>query len=153
MSDEFGGFTLIRLVSSEKIEAQRYCASWNLVPKLDVAYREPLLNFEDSLLYSLGDEEYGFPKKFKYLNLEYLRGYLTGNLAKFLDSKMKKSCKGPFEKESFSLDFHENLREKLRPADLVDSGFLRLLPLFSMKLACQQAYVKLLRGKCGQPNL
>ncbi|XVE97061.1 hypothetical protein REPUB_Repub02eG0278100 [Reevesia pubescens] len=113
-SDEFGGFTLIRLMSSGKIEAQRYCASWDLVQKLDVAHTESLLNFEDSLLYSLGDNEYEFPKKFKYLNLDYLRGYLTGNLTKVLDSKMKKSFKGLLEKESFSLDFHEILCEKLK---------------------------------------
>ncbi|XP_022742214.1 uncharacterized protein LOC111293644 isoform X2 [Durio zibethinus] len=113
-SDEFGGFTLIRLMSSGRIEAQRYCASWDFVQKLDVSHREPLLNFEDSLLYSLGDDEYEFPKKFKYLNLDYLRGYLFGNLTKVLDSKMKKSCKAPLEKESFSLDFHEILCEKLK---------------------------------------
>ncbi|EOY07249.1 TATA box-binding protein-associated factor RNA polymerase I subunit C, putative [Theobroma cacao] len=112
-SDEFGGFTLIRLMSSGKIETQRYCASWDLVQKLDVGHREPLLNFEDSLLYSFGDDEYKFPKKFKYLNLDYLRGYLNGNVAEVLDSKMK-SCKGPLEKESFGLDFHEILCEKLK---------------------------------------
>ncbi|XVE76531.1 hypothetical protein DITRI_Ditri12bG0181200 [Diplodiscus trichospermus] len=113
-SDEFGGFTLIRLMSSGRIEAQRYCASWDLVQKLDVAHRESLLNFEDSLLYSLGDDKYEFPKRFKYLKLDYLRGYLTGNLAEVLDSKMKKSRKGPLEKESFSLDCHEILCEKLK---------------------------------------
>lgn len=112
-SDEFGGFTLIRLMSSGKIEAQRYCASWDLVRKLDIAHKEPLLNFEDSLLYSFGDDEYEFPKKFKYLNLDHLRGYLTGNLAKVLDSKMK-SCKALLDKESFNLDFHEILCEKLK---------------------------------------
>ncbi|GMJ09748.1 hypothetical protein like AT3G18310 [Hibiscus trionum] len=112
-SDEFGGFTLIRLMSSGKIEAQRYCASWDLVQSFDAAHRETLFNFEDSLLYSLGDDEYEFPKRFKYLNLEYLRGYLNENLANVLDSKMKKSHKGPLQKDSFSLDFHEILCEKL----------------------------------------
>ncbi|XVF55110.1 hypothetical protein PTKIN_Ptkin06aG0009900 [Pterospermum kingtungense] len=113
-SDEFGGFTLIRLMSSGKIEAQRYCASWDLVQESDVPHREPLLSFEDSLLYSLGDDEYAFPKKFKYLNLDYLRGFLNGNLTEILDSKMKKSFKGPLDKESFSLHFHEILCEKLK---------------------------------------
>ncbi|KAK8688842.1 hypothetical protein V6N13_087580 [Hibiscus sabdariffa] len=113
-SDEFGGFTLIRLMSSGKIEAQRYCASWDLVHSFDPAHRETLFNFEDSLLCSLGDDEYEFPKKFKYLNLEYLRGYLNDNLAKVLDSKMKKFHKGPLQKESFSLDLHEILCEKLK---------------------------------------
>ncbi|OMO97575.1 hypothetical protein COLO4_14552 [Corchorus olitorius] len=112
-SDEFGGFTLIRLMSSGKIEAQRYCASWDLVEKVDVAHREPLFSFVDSLLYTSGDNDYGFPKRFNYLNLDYLRGYLNGNLAEVLDSKMK-SCKGLLEKESFSLEFHEVLCEKLK---------------------------------------
>ncbi|MBA0861996.1 hypothetical protein Goshw_003359, partial [Gossypium schwendimanii] len=31
----------------------------------------------DSLLYSSSDNEYEFPKRFKYLNLNYLRGYLN----------------------------------------------------------------------------
>ncbi|MBA0591528.1 hypothetical protein Gorai_020200, partial [Gossypium raimondii] len=42
----------------------------------------------DSLLYALGDDEYEFPKRFKYLNLDYLRGYLNDNLAEGLDSRM-----------------------------------------------------------------
>ncbi|MBA0845329.1 hypothetical protein Goarm_023353 [Gossypium armourianum] len=84
-SDEFGGLILIRLMSSGKNEAQRYCASWDLVQDFDIAHKEPLFNFEDSLLYSSSDDEYEFPKRFKYLNLDYLCGYLNDNLAKGLD--------------------------------------------------------------------
>ncbi|KAE8689765.1 Carbohydrate-binding-like fold, putative isoform 1 [Hibiscus syriacus] len=127
-SDEFGGFTLIRLMSSGKIEAQRYCASWDLVHNFDAAHREPLFNFEDSLLYSLGNDEYEFPKRFKYLNLEYLRGYLYDNLAKVLDYKMKKSHKGPLQ-ESYSLDFHEILCEKLK---ICGFGRFRYSPALSI---------------------
>ncbi|MBA0561956.1 hypothetical protein Golob_018746 [Gossypium lobatum] len=113
-SDEFGGFTLIRLMSSGRIEAQRYCASWDLVQNFNVAHREPFFNFGDSLLYALGDDEYEFPKRFKYLNLDYLRGYLNDNLAEVLDSRIKKSHEGLQQKESFNLDFHEILCEKLK---------------------------------------
>ncbi|MBA0755399.1 hypothetical protein Gogos_020163 [Gossypium gossypioides] len=75
---------VIRLMSSGKNEAQRYCASWDLVQNFDIAHKEPLFNFEDSLLYSSSDDEYEFPKRFKYLNLDYLCGYLNDNLAKGL---------------------------------------------------------------------
>ncbi|MBA0673615.1 hypothetical protein Goklo_029670 [Gossypium klotzschianum] len=84
-SDEFGGLILIRLMSSGKNEAQQYFASRNLVQNFDIAHKEPLFNFEDSLLYSSSDDEYEFPKRFKYLNLDYLCGYLNDNLAKGLD--------------------------------------------------------------------
>ncbi|MFQ6635894.1 hypothetical protein Gotur_010142, partial [Gossypium turneri] len=117
-SDEFGGFTLIRLMSSGRIEAQRYCASWDLVQNFNVAHREPFFNFGDSLLYALGDDEYEFPKRFKYLNLDYLRGYLNDNLAEGIDSRIKKSHKGLQQKESFNLDFHEILCEKLKLLDV-----------------------------------
>ncbi|MBA0654517.1 hypothetical protein Goklo_021508, partial [Gossypium klotzschianum] len=93
---------VIRLVSSRKIEAQRYCASWNLVQNFDVANGEPLFYFEDNLLYSSVGNEYEFPKRFKYLNFDYLRGYL------------KKSHNGFQQKESFNLDFHKILYEKLK---------------------------------------
>ncbi|GLT36076.1 hypothetical protein SLA2020_104810 [Shorea laevis] len=112
-SDEFGGFTLIRLMSSGKLEGQRYSASWELVKKLHESHKESLLNFESSLLHFIEDEEYKFSRRFKYLKLEYLKGYLNGSLAEVLDSKMRMSSKGPLEKE-YSLDFHEILCEKLK---------------------------------------
>ncbi|EEF32019.1 uncharacterized protein LOC8263218 [Ricinus communis] len=113
-SDEFGGFTLIRLMSSGKLESQRYHASWDLVRKSEQAHRDPLLCSEDNLLFSLGEEEYKFPRKFKYLKLEYLFAYINGNLSQVLDLNLIKTCKGPREKESFSMDFHEILCEKLK---------------------------------------
>ncbi|PPS17650.1 hypothetical protein GOBAR_AA02924 [Gossypium barbadense] len=96
-SDEFGGLILIRLMSSGKNEAQRYCASCDLVQNFDIAHKEPLFNFEDSLLYSSCDDEYEFPKRFKYLNLDYFHGCLNDNLAQGLGSEMQKSHK----------DFHQ----------------------------------------------
>ena len=54
--DEFGGFTLIRLMSSGKLESQRYYASWDLVRKLEEAHKDPLLCSKDNLLFSFGDE-------------------------------------------------------------------------------------------------
>ncbi|KAL5857326.1 hypothetical protein ACOSQ3_004784 [Xanthoceras sorbifolium] len=105
-SSEFGGFTLVRLMSSGKLEAQRYCASWDLVNKLELVHGHSLLRFED--------EDYKFPKRYKYFRFDYLYGYLSGNLTEVLDSKMKNPYSGPREKDSFSIEFHEILCEKLR---------------------------------------
>ncbi|KAJ6672720.1 TATA BOX-BINDING PROTEIN ASSOCIATED FACTOR RNA polymerase I SUBUNIT C [Salix viminalis] len=112
--DEFGGFALIRLMSSGKLESQRYCASWDLVKNIEVAQRDPMPHSEDNLLYFMGDEEYKFPRKFKYFELNYLHAYLNGNLSQVLDSNMAKPCEYPHEKESFSLEFHEVLCKKLK---------------------------------------
>ncbi|KAK0577790.1 hypothetical protein LWI29_000128 [Acer saccharum] len=113
-SDEFGGFTLVRLMSSGKLEAQRYCASWDLVKKLELAHGDSLLHFEDNISCFMEDEDYRFPKRYKYFKFDSLYGYLSGNLTEALDSKMKNPYSGPREKNSFSIDFHEILCEKLR---------------------------------------
>lgn len=111
-SDEFDGFTLVRLVSSGKLEVQRYSASWELVKKSHAFHKEPNLDFESNLLHSTEDEEYKFPKVFKYLKLDYLNGYLNGNLAKIVESKTRTSFI-PLETE-YSQEFHEILCEKLK---------------------------------------
>ncbi|KAL5817919.1 hypothetical protein ACOSQ3_026297 [Xanthoceras sorbifolium] len=113
-SDEFGGFTLVRLMSSGKLEAQRYCASWDLVNKLELAHGDSLLHFEDNMLCFMEDEDYKFPKRYKYFKFDSLYGYMSGNLTEVLDCKMKIPYSGPREKDSFSIDFHETLCEKLR---------------------------------------
>ncbi|KDP24605.1 hypothetical protein JCGZ_25521 [Jatropha curcas] len=113
-SDEFGGFTLIRLMSSGKFESQRYVASWDLVRKLEAAHTDPLLCLEDKLLYSLDDEEYKFTKRFKYLKLDYLSAYINGNLSQVLDLNMKKRRENTQQREIFSLEFHEIICEKLK---------------------------------------
>ncbi|KAG8499002.1 hypothetical protein CXB51_005400 [Gossypium anomalum] len=67
----------------------------------------------DSLLYFLSDDEYEIHKRFNYVNLDYFHGYLNDNLVEGLGSKMQKSHKDFQQKESFTLDFHEILCEKL----------------------------------------
>ncbi|XP_021912547.1 uncharacterized protein LOC110826242 [Carica papaya] len=111
---EFGGFTLIRLMSSGKIEAQNFCASWNLVKELDIAHGDLSLGFRDCLSYSAVDEEYKFPKRFKYLRLNYLHAYLNRDLTEVMDSRIKKSFPVREENELFNEDFHKILCEKLR---------------------------------------
>ncbi|KAJ0079315.1 hypothetical protein Patl1_24519 [Pistacia atlantica] len=90
--DESGGFTLIRLMSSGKLEAQRYFASWDVVKRLELAHGDLLLHLEDNLLCSRDDDNYKFPKRYKYLKLDYLSGHLN--------------------------DFHEMLCEKLKVSGL-----------------------------------
>lgn len=128
--DEFGGFTLIRLMSSGKLELQRYCASWDSVKKVEEPHRE-LLHFKDYLLYSPEHEEYRFPRRFKYLELDYLYGYLNGNLDEVLDSKMKRSCKVFQGNELFSPEFHEILCKKLHECGF---GQLRSSPAITIVL-------------------
>nr|POF00279.1 hypothetical protein CFP56_29823 [Quercus suber] len=115
-SNEFGGFTLIRLMSSGKLESQSYCASW----KLKELHTERF-HFKDNSLYIMDDEEYNFPRRFKYVKLDKLSAYLNGSLTEVLVSKLKKHCKGHREKESFSSESHEILCEKLKAC-----GFGRL---------------------------
>ncbi|PON96801.1 TATA box-binding protein associated factor RNA polymerase I subunit C [Trema orientale] len=115
--DEFGGFTLVRLLSSGKFESQRYSASWDSIKLLEEPHKN-LSQFEDYLMCSTFDEEYKFPRRFNYLELDYLNGYLNGNLDEVVISKMKNPYSGPQAKESFTLEFHEILCEKLNACGL-----------------------------------
>ncbi|XAR65417.1 hypothetical protein NMG60_11009543 [Bertholletia excelsa] len=110
----YGGFTLIRLMSSGKLELQRYQASWEFIEVLKEAHKESSLRFEDSLLYTIGDGDYTLPKRFKYLELNYLRGYMEGNLSKILCAKVKNPNKHPQEKDSFTTDFNQYMCDKLK---------------------------------------
>ncbi|KAG8490531.1 hypothetical protein CXB51_013653 [Gossypium anomalum] len=127
-SDEFGGLILIRLMFSGKNKAQRYCASCDLVQNFDIAHKEPLFNFEDNLLYSSSDDEYEFPKRFKYLNLDYLRGYLNDNLAEGLDDGLQiwliQLVDVPFDDIAMPLEFSVAL------------GLSQLPPFLLGKLSC-----------------
>ena len=115
--DEFGGFTLIRLLSSGKLESQRYSASWDSIKLLEEPHKN-LSQFEDYLMCSTFDEEYIFPRRFKYIELDYLNGYLNGNLDELVVSEKKKPFTGPQVKDSLTLDFHEILCEKLNACGL-----------------------------------
>ncbi|WCJ26855.1 hypothetical protein M5689_008642 [Euphorbia peplus] len=110
-SDEFGGFMLIRLMSSGKLEAQRYSASWDFVRKSEIVHRDPLVHSEENLLVSYEDKGYKFVRKFYYFKLDYLTAYLNDNLSRVLDSNL---VNNPQPKESYDTDFHEKLCEKLK---------------------------------------
>ncbi|KAF5751291.1 hypothetical protein HS088_TW02G00304 [Tripterygium wilfordii] len=111
-SGESGGFMLIRLMSSGKLESQRYSASWSLVKKFDGTHGVSLPPVLDNGLYDMGVEEYKFPKRFKYLKLNYLNVFLNGALSQHLASSMK-NCDKMKTRQKKNSDFLENLREKL----------------------------------------
>ncbi|CAL1374174.1 unnamed protein product [Linum trigynum] len=129
--DEFGGFSLIRLMSSGKLELQRYSASWDLV-RTSNHHTDPLLSHANNLYLSLEDERYKFPRRYKYLELDYLSAYLNGDLSKILDLKMRNASEvDPSNKESLSLDCHEALCEKLKISGL---NRFRASPIVSLVL-------------------
>lgn len=115
--DEYGGFTLVRLLSSGELELQRYRASWVPDRKLEDCH-EQVLCLDRHLLFSMGDEKYKFPKIFKFLNLNYLYAYLRGNLTEHLVKKLEDPCMDGCEKESFDTELHEFLCEKLNACGL-----------------------------------
>ncbi|PON44198.1 TATA box-binding protein associated factor RNA polymerase I subunit C, partial [Parasponia andersonii] len=119
-SDEFGSFTLVRLMSTGKLESQRYSASWGYIKSL-LPHRN-LSKFEDRYMGSIFDEEYRFPRKSKHLELDYLYGYLDTNLDQVLVAKTKSTSKGPRAEQSFTAEFHKILCEKLSAFGLSQLG-------------------------------
>ncbi|CAI0442556.1 unnamed protein product [Linum tenue] len=129
--DEFGGFNLIRLISSGKLELQRYTTLWDLVRTTN-HHIDPVLSHANNSHSSLEYERYKFPGRFKYLELDYLSAYLNGDLSKILDLNTRNASKvGPSNAESFSLDCHEALCEKLKISGL---NRFRASPIVSLVL-------------------
>ncbi|KAF8031501.1 hypothetical protein BT93_D0653 [Corymbia citriodora subsp. variegata] len=109
--DEYGGFTLIRLMSSGKLEYQRYSASWDVTRSCQ---KDVGLSLVDNGLCSVVEDDYKFPKRFKYLKLDNLYSFLNGNLASALEAKIKKTSSCPKEKESFDPTCHVALCKMLK---------------------------------------
>ncbi|TKY52670.1 taf1c protein [Spatholobus suberectus] len=118
--DEYGGFTLIRLMSSGRFELQRYHASWAQARNLEDCH-DQVFCLDRHLLYPVSDEKYKFPKIFHYLKLDYLYAYASGNLTRFLVTKLKKNCGDAKDKEPFCAEVHELLCEKLNACGLGQS--------------------------------
>ncbi|KAJ4961665.1 hypothetical protein NE237_021575 [Protea cynaroides] len=71
------GFTLIRLMSSGKLEIQMYHASFDSPSAKSDSVEGMSLQSENCLLYHSSNQKYKFPRKFKYLKLEYLLANLS----------------------------------------------------------------------------
>lgn len=91
-SDNLGGFLLIRLISSGTLEAQRYHPVREfdrISDETHKAHSMTSLHSEDYLLYDMNDGEDDLKKKFQHLTLDYLKGYVKGNLPEILNAKIK----------------------------------------------------------------
>ncbi|GAA0176994.1 DNA-directed RNA polymerase [Lithospermum erythrorhizon] len=71
--NNFGGFHLIRLMSSGKLEVQRYCAEWKLEHISEKAHKESVFDVEDSHLYDIGETKYELPKYHRFLKLAKMK--------------------------------------------------------------------------------
>lgn len=119
-SNDYGGFTVIRLMSSAKLEAQNFVASWHILNKLEEAHeKESPFTFDESLLHCEVDEEYKFLRENHLLKLGYVRGYLNGKLTELIFQE-NKAYKGAQKKEKFN--FHEFLCPKLQAFGLAPAG-------------------------------
>lgn len=88
-TNDLGGFTLIRLTSSGKLETQRYQASWNFAGAK--CNGEATSCFKDTLLNS-GDQEDTVYSPHVITKFDYLFGCLSGNLANIFAAKLQNSC-------------------------------------------------------------
>lgn len=119
--DEFGGFTLVRLMSSGKIEAQRYRASWESTRNVKEAEKGIARLYDNNLLDFSVEEGYKFVRIFHYIKLDYLMQFLKGNLSSRLYSSLKRSACSSLEKDSFNPEFHALLCEKLKRCGFTQS--------------------------------
>lgn len=120
---EGDGFTVIRLMSSGKIESQRYIPTQNFENLAKEPFKELKFDFQDSLLYNNGELEYKFQKRFQYLKLDYLYSYMKDDLDKVLYEKVKEPRKVLCKSDYISTaDFHQSVCEKLKACGLLRSS-------------------------------
>nr|GMC71917.1 Serine/threonine-protein kinase cdc7 [Ipomoea batatas] len=105
------GFSLIRLMSSGKLEAQRYSAAWEFDKILEAAHEESTFSIEDNFLYDIGNGEDKLQKKHEYLKIEFLKEYLNGNVAKIVSRRQIQLQNYAEENQS---KFHQEICEKLK---------------------------------------
>ncbi|KAH6756442.1 hypothetical protein C2S53_002443 [Perilla frutescens var. hirtella] len=86
----FGGFTLIRLTSSGKLEAQNYLAAWGSDKLSEAGHKRKSIQLKDSLLYDYDYSEYDGVKKFQHLKLELLNAFLKDKLATLIVKRREK---------------------------------------------------------------
>ncbi|CAM8971865.1 unnamed protein product [Rhodiola kirilowii] len=107
------GFTLVRLLSSGKLEAQRYRASWEFPNVLEEFHKGHMEHAGSNVLCSAGQDSYRFPRRFKYLKLDYLNAHLNDD-----DSKLISNQQTPFgghrKKDYCNMDSYKFIHEKLK---------------------------------------
>lgn len=110
----FGGFILIRLMSSGKLEAQQFHVSWESHRCSDMAYRRINLDLEDNLLYMMEASEYDGEKIFHHLKFEFLNNYLKDNLAQYIVKRReKREEESETDQEKYKVESNFNLGHEI----------------------------------------
>ncbi|PIA38842.1 hypothetical protein AQUCO_02700203v1 [Aquilegia coerulea] len=122
-ADGLSGFTLIRLVSSGKLESQKYTASCDFTSGKKEEFGKKSSQVVDSFLDLFVDQKYKFPRRFRYVRLESLLGYMNGDLPKVLMSKMKRSCLVSSKTPPYTADYYERICEIMKAAGVDSTGF------------------------------
>ncbi|KAL2543742.1 hypothetical protein Fot_12975 [Forsythia ovata] len=117
--NSFGGFVLIRLMSSGKLEAQQYLAEWESEKNSEIAHKRTCIHHVDNLLYDMGDAEYKLEKKLQHLKFDCLNAYLEDNLAKYIVEQrenVKESSEDAQKKYNVTSksNFHQEICHKLK---------------------------------------
>uniref|UniRef100_A0A1D1YAX2 Rootletin n=1 Tax=Anthurium amnicola TaxID=1678845 RepID=A0A1D1YAX2_9ARAE len=99
-SEDTGGFILWRILSSGKLEWQRYCSSWRPPPSGQSCKLETLTKIQDCQLL-LWDQKHRLATRHDFLKLNFLSAYLSGNLSKVLISEMHNVGLGHTESKQF----------------------------------------------------
>ncbi|KAK4797845.1 hypothetical protein SAY86_030171 [Trapa natans] len=120
--DQFGGFTVIRLMSCGKLEAQRYRASWEPVRNVEEVEGTSTQIPKNELSKFSFEEGYKFAKRFNYVKLDYLKAFLKGNLSSLLHLDLKNSTHSPLEKELYNPEHHAILCKMLERCDSTQSS-------------------------------
>ncbi|XP_043724903.1 uncharacterized protein LOC122671630 [Telopea speciosissima] len=118
------GFTLIRLMSSGKLEIQTYNSLFDSPSAKSEAGEGMLLQSEDCLLYHSSDQKYKFPRKFKYWKLDYLFAYLNCNLVDLLTKKIRNPGIDPTEAIPYDQDCNKLPCDQLKAAGVDPKGSL-----------------------------
>lgn len=114
----FGGFTLIRLTSSGKLEAQNYLATWGS-DKFSEGHKRKSIQLEDNFLYDYDYSEYKGVKKFQHLKLEFLNAYLKDELAKLVVKRREKITENDVKAQKkyadkSKLNIHQEICRRLK---------------------------------------
>ncbi|KAL6504300.1 hypothetical protein OROGR_026223 [Orobanche gracilis] len=118
--NSFGGFILVRLTSSGKIEAQHYLAEWESEKLLGAGHKRKSIYLEDNLLYDCNHTEYDGKKKFQHFKLEFLSSFLKGKLEKHVIKRREKMEDGYEDAApkrhlvSLKSNFHQEICHKLK---------------------------------------
>ncbi|KAK4416614.1 hypothetical protein Salat_2486900 [Sesamum alatum] len=117
--DSFGGFIMIRLTSSGKLEAQHYLAAWESEKISAVGHKRKSVYLEENLLYNCNNSEYEGEKKFQHLRFDFLNAYLEDKLAKHVVKKTGKRKEGDKDAQQKYLlksesNFHQEICHRLK---------------------------------------